>query len=129
MADSALSETSPVRLSESITLLVDADRDRPEAAADHGAAEERVARRRVEEVDPRRDHAVDGVRDRDVRQPLGRGPAPVPALERTLVDEHVQHLLEEERVALRVGQHAVPHLLRHVRLAEERGDELGRLVL
>ena len=110
-----------MRLSESITCSSTPTARRPEAAPDDGAAAERVAGRRVEEVDARRDHAVDRVGNRDVREPVGRGPAPVPPLEHALLDEHVQHLLEEERVALGVRQHAVPHLLRH--LASPRSEE------
>ena len=108
-------------------VLVDTDRGRPEAAPDDGTAPQRVAGDGFEQVDPGSDHAVDGIRDRGVSQPRGRDPASVPALEHALVDEHVQHLLEEERVALGVGEHAISHLVRNLRLAEERGDELGGL--
>src|SRR5207247_8464346 len=43
--------------------LVDLDRRRPEAAADPAATAQRIARRSLEPVDARRDHAVYRIRD------------------------------------------------------------------
>jgi hypothetical protein len=40
-----------------------------------------------------------------------------------LVDEHLEHLLEEEGVALRARNEGLPHPLRHARLTEQHRDE------
>jgi hypothetical protein len=100
-------------------LLVDADRRRPEDAPDHRAATESVALVRLEQVDPSGNDAVHGVRDRDLREPTGRGPAAVVPLERTLLDQHLKHLLDEERIALCAREDRPPQVLGHLRLAQE----------
>jgi hypothetical protein len=74
-------------------VLVDSDRLGPEDPADHRTAPQSVSRCSLQQVDAGGDHAVDGVRDRDLREPLGRDPLSVAALEGALFDEHVQHLL------------------------------------
>ena len=42
--------------------------------------------------------------------------------------QHLQHLLEEERIALRARQDRLTHVRGHLRLAEQRGDEPCGLV-
>ena len=106
---------------------VDVDGRGPEHAADDGAPAQRFPRRRLEQVDARSDGAVHRIRNRDRGEPLGGDPVTVAALECALLHQHVQHLLDEERVALGGCQDTIADLSRHDRLAEQRGHEPGRI--
>jgi len=62
---------------------------------------------------------VHGIGNAQLGEPACRSPAAVLPLERALVYEHLQHLLEEEGIALGARQKRPAHVVRHARLAEE----------
>ena len=98
----------------------------PEHLADHGGTLQDRALERLEPVEPRGEHGLDGLgnADRlDVRQRL----QPSVALhERAFLDEHAQHLLEEERVAAGCAADGVGGVL--VERAREILEQLPRVV-
>ena len=58
-----------------------------------------------------------------------RGPAPVLTDEQTVVDQHRQHLLDEERIALRRLRDALPDLLGQLDLTDEVLDQAAAFVI
>jgi hypothetical protein len=104
-----------------------AHRRRPEHPPDHGAAAERVARLGLEQIEASGDDAVHGVRHTQLGQPSGRSPAAVLPLQGALVDQHLEHLLQEERIAFCACEQRPAHVVGHARLTEKRGDEPLRL--
>ena len=100
--------------------LVDADGRGPEDAADDGAAAQRFPRGCVEEVDARRDDAVHRVRDRELRESLGRGPAAVLPLEGALLDQHRSISSTIERVPLGAREDRLADVLGGPAVAEQR---------
>ena len=67
---------------------------------------------------------MDRRRNRDFREIAGRLPVAVVAREQSVVDQHREHLLDEERVSLRGAHDPVADGLVELRAAEEVGDEL-----
>src|SRR5579859_1420523 len=84
-------------------------RDPELAADDRGDAQRALALRR-EAVDARKEETLQRVGDLHVRDLGGRDPAVVAALDRTAVDEHPDHLLHEERIALRLREDVLARL-------------------
>jgi hypothetical protein len=82
----------------------------------------------IERVEPRSQQRLDGRGQANVVQLAGRKPVPVGLRQVTLVDEHPEELLEEERVALGALGHNPVHLLGDVGRAEDVCDELARVV-
>ena len=98
----------------------------PEHLADHGRTLEDRALERLEPVEPRGEHGLDGLghTDRlDVRQRLQ---ASLALHEHAFLDEHAQHLLEEERVAAGCAPDGVGGIL--VERAGEILEQLPRVV-
>ncbi len=79
-------------------------------------------------VQPRRDHALDRLRKRQVNVLL-ESPARALAAQIAAVDQHPDELLRVERVAARAGEQDGLRLCRQHRLLEERRDEPCRVVL
>ena len=98
------------------------DRLPAEDAADHGRPLDDGALPRGEPVEPRRQQRLDRGRDHRSAELDVRLPATVPLREQPVVDQHPQHLLDEERVPLGRGDDPRPEIGRDV-LAEQVGDE------
>ena len=82
----------------------------------------------VEPVQARGQEQVDRRRHGDVRQILDRSPRTALESEEAVVDQHREHLLDEERVALGGLEDPVTRDLRDVGSPEEVVDELRRIV-
>ena len=104
-------------------VLVHADGRRPEHAAHDRAAPQGLPLRGLEEVEARRDDPVDRVGDARLGERLGRDPAAVAPRDRAALDEHREHLLEVEGVAVRGPQDAIGHLVGDLARAEQRAQQ------
>ena len=76
------------------------DGARPEDAADDRRLLQRPLLARLEQIDPRGENTLHGVRQLDPDELVGRRPALVPPDDPAAVDQVAQDLLEEERIAL-----------------------------
>ena len=104
-------------------VLVDAHRRRPEDAPHDGTAPQGIPLTCLEQIHPRRDDAVDRIRNPNLGQAARCRPCPTLPLESALLDQHLQHLLDEERVALGARQDRRPHVVGRLGVAEQRRDE------
>ena len=102
---------------------------RPEHASHHRAPAQRLAGRGIEQVDAGCDHAVDRVRELDLVETRSHRPAAVLAGDRLAVDQHLQDLLDVERVPLRARDDPARELARKAAHPDERLDQLQRLRL
>ena len=98
------------------------DRLPAEDAADHGRPLDDRALPRREPVEPSRQQRLDRRRDHGSPELDVRLPAIVPLREQPVVDQHPQHLLDEERIALGRGDDLRTEIPGDV-LAEQVGDE------
>jgi hypothetical protein len=92
------------------------------AAFDHGAF------LRVQSVETGGEQQLDRRRHRDVREILDRSPRAVLEPEEPVVDEHAEHLLDEERVTLGGLQDPGSRVLGDLRATEQVVYEVGHLV-
>ena len=83
---------------------------------------------RWQRVDPSGEDGVNAVRQRDGPCLVGRVPAGIVVEENALVDEAAQHLLDEERVPLRLAENLGTKPLGQFRSIEEIRDEGRRLL-
>ena len=109
------------------------DRRARELQADHRRRFDRRALGRRESVQPRFEQRVDGRRDRDLDAALGAvfvgHPAPVQLVQGTALDQHRQHLLDVQRVALGSAHDARDYPGRQCRTADPVRDDLfGRRI-
>ena len=92
----------------------------PADPSNHGAVLDEPLLGRLQQVDPRGDHALDGVRQ-GRGQVARTGPSCVHALERSVLDHHPHQLAREERVAARPCGDLVDDVVR--RLPAEQSFE------
>ena len=84
---------------------------------------------RPQPVQARGEERLDRRRNGDRLQIAGWDPVPVRALEQAVVDEHREHLLDEERVAFGCIHHSRPDLGGQLSSAQEVPDQLAGLGL
>jgi hypothetical protein len=109
-------------------LVAHADGGRPEDTADYGRTAQRVALVRIEEIDPCCEHAVHRVGERQLGRVAVRLPGAVHPHEHPALDQHREHLLDEERVPFRALEHPAAESPERAVAAEERVDEGGGIV-
>ena len=80
-------------------------------------------------IQSRGEECLDRRRHRDRSEIPDHHPAPVFAYEEPVVDEHGEHLLDEERVAFGCAGDSSPHLVGEVGFADEVRDQLRALVV
>ena len=73
----------------------------------------------IEQIDSRGDDSVNRIGNPDLGEPSCHRPAAVAPFERALLDQHLEHFLDEERIALRARQNLGPQIFRRVRLAQQ----------
>ena len=98
----------------------------PEHLADHGRTLQHRPLERLEPVEPRGEHGLDGLGHADRLHVGQRLQAPVALDEHAVLDEHPQHLLEEERVAAGCAPDRIGGVL--VERAGEVLEQLPRVV-
>ena len=98
----------------------------PEHLADHGRTLEDRALERLEPVEPRGEHGLDGLGNADRLDVGQRLQASLALHERAFLDEHAQHLLEEERIAAGCAADGVGGVL--VERARQILEQLPRVV-
>ncbi len=102
---------------------------RGERPADHRGRLERRLRLGRKEVDAGGEDALDRVRDAEVEPVAAQRPPARSPLEQPPVEEVCEHLLDEERVSLRVAGDQVERALVHREARERCLDELGHLIV
>ena len=92
------------------------------AAFDHGAL------LRVEPVQTRGQQQVDRRRDREVREVVDGAPRAIFESQQAIVDQHADHLLNEQRVSLRGREDPFARGARQVCIAQQVVEQRARLV-
>jgi hypothetical protein len=96
-----------------------------EHEADHGCGFDHVALVGLEGVETRGQERVDAGRHDEVCRRIGDGPAVALAVQRPVVDEHRDHLLDEEGIAFRGPDDASHDLRVEPDPAEQLADHLA----
>ena len=129
-ADPAEHEVAPLEAVQRLLHLVGlavqeaGDGAGPEDPADDGRGLHRALLGRRQQVDPRRQHALDGVGQRHLLDALRRAPAAGLVHDQALVDQPAQDLLQEERIALGPLQDPVVGVVREAVDVQEQAHQL-----
>ena len=129
-ADQVLPEERPdalVDLAGQLLAREGSDRGRCEHLPDDRGALQHRALDRGQAVESRRDQCLDRRRHLHLRQIPDGDPSVVLSHEMAVVDQHRDHLLDEQGVAFGSLGHARRHVAGGLRVADQIGDQLDRL--